>query len=527
MTLDGNDNMLFQMVKSQLGDSPSIEEVQSTVTAVAQILNLDQSTVTRVVNEFRSTMAPPGMTDYAPRLLVDWGELPRVGRQCRPEFSLVCPSYPGRPEIHLAVDRELDHDPVNEHVRPQSDGQSLWSFHVPFRMTSQGLDCRPGQYLIELQVAFREVPPGLPRFFRCRIRLNVPGASESEGGVLEIDGDGQSVVNLQGYDLRQFSKVVLKGGQDGVINLANSFGSPTPDPAPVTEKPSTTFEYQLKIDQQKQARLPTHFATNKPRASIDAAGFFFDDGRRSLVYARPKLTFGRSRDNDVVVRFLPRSEENDRHSGNISRTHFIAELTPEGIDLKDESRSGMEVNYSVVRDRHVVPSMFAGETVHVELGVTGTVPKKFEFEMHLFGPDRHEHRDEMEYWDDLVCEVVGGRLSRLARLALDTGVNAVRYDRITSLPGEESYVHLLREVLIGGSPGRCGVLLRESGSQTLARLLHIDRSFWLEPMQTSIPITLDGIPLAPQTLTALSPGMEIIFGSERTRFDRPVQLYLD
>jgi hypothetical protein len=527
MALDSREKLLFQMVRDQLGLSPSLHDVQSTVSAVAGILSLDQQTAERVVDEFRNLLPSSASPDVEPRLLVDWGELPRVGYQCRPEFSLLCPAYSGRPEIQVAVDRELDHDPSREHIRPQADGPGLWSFNVPFRMTTQGMDCRPGQYLIELQVAFRDVPPELPRFFRCRIRLNVPGMSDSGGGVLEIDGDGQSVVNLQGYDLRQFSKVVLKGGQDGVINVANSWTNSTTSTLPVADKPTTTFEYQLKIDQQKQNRLPKLFSTGKPRVYLDSAAFFFDDGRRSLVLATPKITFGRSRDNDVVIRFLPRSEENDRHSGNISRTHFIAELTSEGIEFQDESRSGIEVNYSVVRDRYVVPSVFAGELVHLDLGVTGTVPKKFELEMHLFGPDRHEHQDELEYWDELVCEIVGGKLSRLARLALDAGVNAVRYDRVTSLPGEESYVHLLREVLIGGSPGKCGVLLRQSGCQTVARLLHIDRSFWIEPLQSQIPITVDGIQLAPQTLTALVPGMEVFWGKERSRFDRPSQLYLD
>jgi hypothetical protein len=334
-------------------------------------------------------------------------------------------------------------------------------------------------------------------------------------------------VNLQGYDLRQFSRVVLKGGQDGVINLANAFGTTPESPPPLPDKPTTTFEYKLKVDQQKQSRLPSLFPTGKPRAYLDSAVFIFDDGRRSIVLTRPKITFGRSRDNDVVIRFLPRNEENDRHSGNISRTHMVAELTPDGIEIQDESRSGIEVNYSVVRDRYVISSAFVGEGVHVDLGVTGTVPKKFELEMLLFGPDRHEQCDEMAYWDELVCEIAGGKLARVARLALDTGIDAVRYDRLTSLSGEESYVHLLREVLIGGSHGKCGILLRDSRPQPVARLLHIDRSFWLEPLPGGTAVTIDGTALPPRALTPLAPGMEMFFGEERVRFDRPSQLYLD
>ena len=527
MALEGNELLLFQMVKNQLGENTSMTEVESTVSGVAAILNLDQDSVGMVLDEFRKILPPVPSSDFYPRLFVDWGDMPRVGVQCRPEFTLICPDDVSKPDIHIKIDRELDHDPCDCHVRAKTEDIGLWSFHVPFRMTSQGIDCRPGHYLLELQITFREVPAGMPRFFRVGIRLYAPSESDSEGGVLEINGDGQSVVNLQGYDLRQFAKVVLKGGQDGVINIANAQGASLDIPSSCLEKTTTTYEYKLKIDYQKQERLPTLHFSKQPRVYLDSAGFYFEDGRRSIIFARPKITLGRSRDNDVVIRFLPRSEENDRHSGNISRTHLIAELTPEGVEIQDESRSGVEVNYSVVRGRHVISSIFVGEGVHIDLGVTGTVPKKFELEMFLFGPDRTEHPDELEYWDGLVCEIAGGKLARITRMALETGINAIRYDRLTSLREEESYVQLFREVLLGGSPAKCGVLLRESGPQPLARLVHIDRMFWMESLPGSLDVSIDGEVLKARSMAPLVPGMEIQIGNEKLRFDHALHLYLD
>lgn len=73
--------------------------------------------------------------------------------------------------------------------------------------------------------------------------------------MLEIDGDGQSMVNLQGYNLKQFSKVILKGGADSVINLQNELGGGADATTPAPDKPVTTFEYQLKVDSEKQLRL--------------------------------------------------------------------------------------------------------------------------------------------------------------------------------------------------------------------------------------------------------------------------------
>jgi hypothetical protein len=345
---------------------------------------------------------------------------------------------------------------------------------------------------------------------------------------LEIDGDGQSIVNLQGYDLRQFSKVVLKGGQDGVINLANSsFGSPMLE-QPTAEKAPTSFEYHLKVDQQKQQRLPQLYKGSRPRAMLESIGMCFEDGRRVLLSTRPRLAFGRSRDNDVVLRFFPRSSENDNHSLIISRTHFTAELTEEGVEIQDKSKSGIEVNANIVQERYMVSHGFVGDSIPLDLGVTATVPKQFNMEMTLLGPDRRKWHEDLESWDEILCEIVGGKLTRVARLALSTGVDAVRYDRCSSLAGEEAYVHLFREVLVGSSTARCGVLLQHCGPQPVARIRHIDRTFWLETLGNVYqPIAIDGVPLATNQWAALGPGMSVAFGNEVAKIDRPQQMHLD
>ncbi len=532
MDQQGPAAMLFNLVKEQLEGTEDLQQIEAQVTLVADTCKLSQDVVTEVLTEFASQFAPAVNVIRAPRLLVDWGELPRVGYQVRPEFSLLCPAYSARPEIHIKVDRDLDHDAYDPLRRPQIDEPGLWAFHVPFRMTSEGMDCRPGHYLLDVEVTFREAPAGAARFYRCRIRLNVPDLNDDQGGVLEIDGDGQSMVNLQGYNLKQFSKVVLKGGEDSVINLQNAMGGnngedendePLPD-----NKPATTFEYQLKVNSEKQSRLPTVAATTERRAYLDSAGLVFEDGRRTLIYSRPRLTFGRSRDNDVVLRFLPRSKENDNNSRNLSRTHCVAEVVPEGIEIRDESRTGIELNYSVVREREVVTTHHTGEVTPIQLGVTGAVPTPLTLEMITFGPDRYAEKDDLEFWHELYSEMVGARsISRLARESLSLQLDAVRYDRVENLKDEESYVLLLREALIGGSPNQAAIVLSDHSSPVQARLLHLDRTFWIEPLNESKLPSINGTPLQVRSLTPLSPGMEIQFGDEVATFDRPTQLYLD
>ncbi len=466
-------------------------------------------------------------TLVCPRLFVDWGDLPRVGRQVRPEFSLICPEYPSRPEIQVLIDRDLDHEDAQWRPQPQQQEPGLWSFHSGFRMTSGGVDCRPGQYLIDVHVSFRDVPPQMPRFYRARIRLNVPDQHSGEGSVLEIDGDGQSLVNMQGCDLKQFSKVVLKGRGAGVINLLQMPEQDASQDAlrQTADKPPMTFEYQLRIDAEKQCRLPTVYPAKQGRTYLDAAGLYFADGRRTLLLTCSRLSFGRNRNNDIVLRFLPPGPENDDFSRAISRTHFRVELSREGIELFDQSRSGLEVNFSVVRERELVPARYAGDVTHIDVGVTGTVDKQFRLEMLMLAPDHRDSLEQLTFWDELYCELAGGRLGRTWRDALDTRLDAVRFDRVENLP-EESYVLLLREALIGGSRSQSAIVLNTGGAKDQARLLHIDRSFWLEPLPAGWPISVDGDPCPPRSLIPLSPGMEIRFGTETAIFDRFTQSHL-
>ena len=203
MENQGSAEILSSIVKSQLGVSATLVEIETQVQAVAESAGIPSRVADEVLLRFRTERKAANTgQDVFPRLLVDWGDLPRVGNQVRPEFSLLCPKYASRPEIQIHVDADLDHDPNDALRRTQEDDPGLWTFHVPFKMQSDDMDCLPGQYLIDMELSFRDVPVELPRFYRCRIRLTVPNAADDQGGILEIDGDGQSLVNLQGYNLK-------------------------------------------------------------------------------------------------------------------------------------------------------------------------------------------------------------------------------------------------------------------------------------------------------------------------------------
>lgn len=171
-------DMMYPVIRRQISETTTLAEIEPLV----QMSGASDEVIAELLRRFRVEIESRPTLSAAPRLLIDWGELPRVGHQVRPEFSLLCPGYEqSRPEVRVIVDGELDQEgDVLRRVFLEDPG--LWSFQVPFRMTSSGMDCRPGQYLIEVDIAFRDVPPDQARFYCCRIRLNVKDLNETQGG---------------------------------------------------------------------------------------------------------------------------------------------------------------------------------------------------------------------------------------------------------------------------------------------------------------------------------------------------------
>ena len=190
-----------------------------------------------------------------PRLRVDWGQNLTVGRQVCPQFHVDSPpEFTGPPEIDVMIDDRLDRPPHGRHFTVSRDADGLWEFDVPFGLTTNGDDCRPGRYKLEIRAAFPSAAAGLPRYFHCLIYLNVLHPDESHGPTLEIEGDGQSIVNLHGGELSRFSTVRLKGGDRSVVNVQD-LGPSEQAVSAETEhlaEPPTTCEYTFRVDELRQ-----------------------------------------------------------------------------------------------------------------------------------------------------------------------------------------------------------------------------------------------------------------------------------
>ena len=209
---------LVQSIRNQLTGSETATEIEAILSAAGVPSQIFGELLAQLKNDAATpTTAPspppiPVDDTVAPRLIVDWGAAPQIGHQVRPCFMVLSPAHAdGQLSVQLEIDDELDALQMTDDVNVISPLPGQWEFHGAFRLTTDGEDCRPGQYLITLRLTFRRSRnSAAPVFFRSAIRLNV-NDSTGAGPVLEIDGDGQSIVNLHGHDLRSFGRVVLKG----------------------------------------------------------------------------------------------------------------------------------------------------------------------------------------------------------------------------------------------------------------------------------------------------------------------------
>lgn len=468
---------LSDFIAAQYGQAADASAIREGVLANPALASLDRAELLAALDEVLMLRGGSAAA-VRPRLLVDWGELPQIGRSARPLFSLIGPVASGRPTVRVTVDRGLDNDPTDPLRQVRTDEAGLWIFYIPFSLTTKGLDARPGLYVIDVDVTFPHTDDGQPRFLRTQIRLNVPDGS-SDRRELVIDGDGQSVVNLAGHDLRSFSRVVLKGDDKSIINLQNF--SQAQEPAAAPTKP-VVFEYELKVNRDIQGRLPRIIKVVQP-SKTDAVTLVCGE-RRIHVFAKKRVTFGRQRrpENDVCLRFLPRSVENDEGSRAISRMHMALDLTDDGLVLVDErSAKGVDVDCDPIKGERTFTHLDAHGGRHLNVPSPLSSSLSLEMELTVFGrnPADPDFCSELE-WDDVCFEMTGEQPSRLWQVAKGCGIGAARIRRLNNLPQEE-YVLLYRDATIGRSAKDSAVVVPNLPASITGdlRLLYAGRMFWL------------------------------------------------
>lgn len=523
---------LVETVRSQLSGTETSAELEGLLAAAGIPDTMFEELMLRIKPSVPPPVppsTPPSSHDSnitsSPQLLVDWGMHPQVGHQSRPCFMVLAPAYSGaRLNVELQIDDALDFPEASSDVRVLSLGEGQWEFHVSFGLTTNGSNCRPGQYLIQVRAVFDDLTDtALPRYFQSTIRLNI-GESGGAGPTLEIEGDGQSIVNLHGQDLRSFGRVVLRGNDAGIINLQGANDSHSPLDHEQDQSNSVTFEYELKVDLERQAGLPTA-AAGFHRQRLETASLIFEDGRRILLLPKKRVTLGRNRDNDIVIRWLPRSADNDALSRNISRTHLILTLSEDGLLLTDDSKSGTALDFDPIDGDRLMTLEEGDDPLDLELGITQRLRlDPFLGQLQLFGSELNSAEAPTLDGDRTYCAAVGETVSRLLRLSHDSRIDAVRLQRVNNLADREEYVCLYRQALIGASHDRCAVTLSDSESPAVAaRIVYIGRTFWLESLCESDTVSMNDCPLKRLQLAPLSVGAKIAIGGTTFRFEMAEQ----
>ncbi|MGB0599802.1 MAG: FHA domain-containing protein, partial [Rubripirellula sp.] len=393
------------------------------------------------------------------KLLVDWGQELCIGHQACPSFTLhgLEPTSP-QPIVEVQIDERLDHQRNTEKPRLTPGEAGLWQFDAPFALTTAGADCRPGRYRLEIRVVQQSSGRTPAQCYICTLRLKVGEPGSVGGPSLEIEGDGQSVVNVQGSDLSGFANVKFKGADTSVLNFqAGQAFQPAEQPITPThsdESNSKLCEYRFSIDEQRQAMLPKVSSRFISRFHLRSAALQFENGDQILLISKANVFFGRAKTNDIATRFLPRSTANDRLTRDISRQHVSIRMSEDGVHIADlGSTKGVSIDGVRIENACLLSNKQADEEMELLLAGIPS-PNAMGFEMKMFSVPHEHDRDQAgcgEWRDLLCCDAAKVRQPKAWRLAQASGIDAVRLRRTRNLANQEQYILVGRQAIIGYS----------------------------------------------------------------------------
>lgn len=447
----------------------------------------------------------PTSIEY-PQLLIDWKTLPSIGTQCTPQFLLVVPEeYIGlTPQISHSFKPRLDCEVDSLTPKLKKTPEGHWEWYLPFALTQGEMNCRPGDYILTIQAKFLGSGNAkIPRRLRKTIRLIVPDPDQSDGQqVLEIDADGKSIVNLQGMDLARFGTVKLKGSDAAIINALNTANDDETEVPENEHTGSEVHQFTLEPDSDYEFdsfRLAPGFTSG---SRVRDAALKLSD-KHIILYTQHQLRLGRSRDADLVTRFLPRSQENDQSSRNLSRVHVVFEFAEDGLHIRNHSSSGFEYNLrqheqaqeallpkELVNEPHEIGlGKFLGTQLRlnlVPLGSDGVLPETEQFRERVNDFAENNHLRKSPLW----------------RISARTQWDCLKIERLNNLL-EEEYVVICQTAFIGSSHKFCGVSIPGLPS-IAANLIYLDNMFFIGPAHASVQLAVNDTVLEHNELAALT-----------------------
>lgn len=227
--------------------------------------------------------------------------------------------------------------------------------------------------------------------------------------------------------------------------------------------------------------------------------------RRVLLLAGEQVSFGRKRTgNDIVLRRLPRSAENDRRTLQISgqHPHFTLALHPDGLYVVDQDGvNPTYVNGKVVADRIKLALERPSE---VDVG------EALQLRLSPFCDSPSDQPPAAERYQILAAP------DELWRMSEKVGLRSLLITRADSLAEEESYLIVYRWASIAQGkenrirPGR-------EGADARLRVVRIGGSLWGEGTAGAPRPVVNGIAVSPGAVFPLTPGLALQLGNSTAR----------
>jgi len=241
------------------------------------------------------------------------------------------------------------------------------------------------------------------------------------------------------------------------------------------------------------------------------------DKRTNIVLiARPKITLGKNRKNDIVTRILPRSEVNDNQSNQISRNHCRLELSETGVFVKDNH----SVNGTLLDSKTVDANgrQIKANTKELELGgVLKMLVRCLD--------DKHGLNDAA--YKKVINEPLGPTWETAAKTAL----SSITLERVNNLSvddknGFEKYCLVYCIATIGSAP-HCSVSFANKGLELIhAAILYFGRRFYLENLSDLTDVVVNETTLSRNEMVPLSFGDNIRVARLNMTFVQKSQLFV-
>jgi len=254
----------------------------------------------------------------------------------------------------------------------------------------------------------------------------------------------------------------------------------------------------------------------------DTASLFIEAKDKLLnvvLVAKPSVTIGRARKNDIVARLLPSSEENKKQSCKITGdAHCYIDLNEKGIFVKDnDSDNGTLLNEKAVdsKGRKITSS-------DKELKLAGVLNLSIKCINRL--------RDWLK--DAPYKEILSELSGEMWKTASKAELNSVTLERLNNLgvndkDGCESYCLIYRIATIGSKPD-CSLSFADRGLEPVhAAILYLADGFYLENLTELTNVFVNDFTLSKNELIPLSFDDRIRIDRMELRFQQKSQLFIE